>query len=710
MSLRTKIIFLFCILPVIIQAQKFKRSLNGITVSDASGIIPNIFSGGHNNIEHQFIDIDGDDDLDIMYLDSDNTYGWYENTGDKFNPDYVLSFDSIPGFKFSSWFYLTDIDDDNDYDIFTGGASTLIEFRRNTGSASNPFFTLETDTVKCLFIDTTGSKIDSIIVPILTDFGCNNVFIDIDNDNDKDLFLGNSVGTIYFFENIGSNTAFSYKFVSDKWEDILIIGGGLKTELHGASSLDFADIDNDNDYDLLWGDFFGRSLYFIQNNGNEFTAAMDTPYTSSIYPTNGDSVWTSGFNMPRLADIDGDNDLDLFVSVLYDITVPQSLMFYRNNGDAFNPDFSLENENFLKTLDVGIHSSPVFIDIDNDGDLDLFIGSAKSPNGSLHFFENTGTPNNPSFFLIDSTYFGIEGNLTVTPAFGDLDGDGDYDLLIGEFLGRISFYRNTGNQFSPNFQFVEQIKDTLGNFISAGNITRPFLIDIDNDNDPDLVTGGFNGQIRLYRNVGSSTNYSFIFEPSYFNIDIGDVSAPFLIDYDDDGDLDLFTGASDKLFFYRNDGNNTNPVWTLVTNNFLNQSFGGYVYPFFTDINNDTDLDLFIGNIKGGVYYYENTNITGINFEEQQPEYFTIVSFPNPFNSYTNIMINMAKTEEVTIDIYNILGEKVKQLFSGVLEVGQNQFSWDGKGDKKNNLSSGNYFVVAETFDNFKAIKLILLK
>jgi flagellar hook assembly protein FlgD len=73
-------------------------------------------------------------------------------------------------------------------------------------------------------------------------------------------------------------------------------------------------------------------------------------------------------------------------------------------------------------------------------------------------------------------------------------------------------------------------------------------------------------------------------------------------------------------------------------------------------------------------------------------------------------MINMAKTEEVTINIYNILGEKVKQLFSGVLEVGQNQFSWDGMGDKKHNLSSGNYFVVAKTFDNFKAIKLILLK
>ncbi|RPI75168.1 MAG: T9SS C-terminal target domain-containing protein, partial [Ignavibacteriales bacterium] len=410
-------------------------------------------------------------------------------------------------------------------------------------------------------------------------------------------------------------------------------------------------------------------------------------------------------------DIDGDNDLDLFVTVLYDVTVPQSLMFYRNIGTPDNSDFRLENENFLKTLDAGINSSPVFIDIDNDGDEDMFIGGAKSPNGTLHYLENTGTANDPSFLLIDSTYFGIEGDLTITPSFGDLDNDGDYDLIIGEFLGRFSFYENTGNQSSPEFQFVEQLKDSAGNFISAGNIARPFLIDIDNDNDLDLITGGFNGQVRSYRNIGTADNFIFVRDTSFFNIlDIGDVSAPYLQDYDDDGDLDLFAGGEDRIFFYRNDGNNNNPVWVFVTDIYLNTTFGGYVFPFFTDIDNDTDSDLFIGNIKGGVYYYENTTVTGINFEDNQPESFNLESFPNPFNGSANIIINMEKTEEVTISIYNILGEEVRQLFSGVLQLGKNKFSWDGKGSRKNNLSSGNYFVVAQTFNNFKAIKLIFLK
>ncbi|HZH74228.1 MAG TPA: T9SS type A sorting domain-containing protein, partial [Mariniphaga sp.] len=600
----------------------------------------------------------------------------------------------------------TDMDNDNDYDLFTG-SSTVIEFRRNIGSVTNPVFNLEIDTVKCLFVDSG----DSIIVPIITDFGCNNILVDIDNDGDKDLFLGNSVGTIYYYENIGTTTNFSFEFKTDRWADILIIGGGAKLERHGSSSLDFADIDDDNDYDLFWGDFFGRSLYYIQNNGTAVTAVMDTPYTYDIYPQNEDSIWTSGFNMPRLADIDGDNDLDLFVTVLYDNTVPQNLMFYRNNGSSSNPVFNLDNDNFLKTLDMGTNSSPVFVDIDNDGDYDMFSGSARLPNGSLFYFENTGTAANPSFNLVDTSFFGIEGNLTITPSFGDLDNDGDFDLIIGEFLGRFSYYRNDGTPSSPYFVFVEQLKDNDGNFITAGNIARPFLIDIDNDNDLDLITGGFNGQIRSYRNIGTPENFLFVRDTSFINfLDVGDLSSPFLIDYDNDGDLDLFSGGSDKIFYYRNDGNNDSPQWTLVTDKFLNQTFGGYVYPSFVDINNDTDYDLFIGNIKGGIYYFRNNKVTSVINESELPQNFSLESYPNPFNSGTNIIVNIDNTEEVTLTVYDILGEKVRQIHNGLLNKGRNVFYWDSKDDKNHDISSGIYFVVAKTLYNFKTIKLILLK
>jgi hypothetical protein len=730
LSLRNKvlIVFFICLLQngETAFAQPFTRLLNRIPVYDSEGRIPNTFSGGHNNIEHQFVDIDGDGDFDLIYLDSDGTYGWYENIGNKFNPQFILSFDTIPGLKFSDWFYFVDIDNDGDYDLFTGGTAALIEFRRNTGSQTNPFFTLEIDTL----LDTEGNV-------IFSEFGCNPVFIDIDGDGDFDFLTGNSIGTITFYENIGNNLTFDFKFITNFWQDILIIGGPSKPDfknpfyadeellsartlnLHGASSLDFADIDNDGDYDLFWGDFFSRSLYFIRNNGTAAAAQMDTPYTYNTYPRNEDSIWTSGFNMPRLVDIDGDEDLDLFVSVLYNPTVPQSLMFFRNVGTQQNPNYLKVTEDYLKTLDAGTLSTPFFIDIDGDGDKDLFIGCGKSPNGTLHFFENTGSADNPYFILRDSLYFGIQGEETIAPAFGDLDGDGDYDLLIGEFLGRISYYENTGNKFSPDFVFREQLRDINNNFISAGNIARPFLIDVSNNGLLDLVLGGFNGRITLYRNIGTAENYIFERDDSYFgNLDVGDNSAPFLIDYTKDGKLELFTGSdqlatrsSGNIYYYRNDGTLELPVWNLVTDKFLNQSFGNNAAPFFTDIENDGDLDLFIGNVKGGLYYFENQLVSSIEQEEPVITGFLLAeAYPNPFNSEIKIVITAPIQDEVTISVYNLLGKKVKDLYHGILYTGKNIFNWDGKNERNEYLSSGSYFVVIRSSQKNTAIKITFLK
>lgn len=716
MSLRNKILilFVFCSLQSFesIFPQPFIRSLNGIPVYDSSGRLPNTFSGGHNNIEPQFIDIDDDGDYDLIYLDSDGTYGWYKNIGDKFNPQFILSFDTIPGMKFSDWFYFIDIDDDGDYDLFTGGAAAFIEFRRNTGSSTSPFFTLEIDTV----LDSNGDF-------IFSEFGCNPVFIDIDNDGDYDFLTGNSIGTITFYENIGNNQNFNFEFITNFWQDILIIGGGLRNnqlnpELHGASSLDFPDIDGDGDFDLFWGDFFGRSLYFLENQGTGSEPNMELIYNS--YPPNQDSVWTSGFNMPRFVDIDGDSDLDMFISVLYDARVPQSLMFYRNIGTLNNPNFIRITEDYLKTLDAGIQSAPYFVDIDNDGDLDLFIGSTKSPNGTIHYFENIGDADNPSFLLVDSAYFNISADLTVSPAFGDLDGDGDYDLLVGEFIGRISYYENTGDKFTPNFVFRAQLKDSSGTFITAGNVARPFLIDIDNDGDLDLVLGTFTGRIILYRNIGTNESFNFVREDSYFgNMDVGEYSAPFLIDYTKDGKLELFTGSdsivsnnSGNIFYYRNEGTIQQPVWTLVTGKFLNQSFGNTVVPFFVDIDNDGDLDLFVGNIKGGLYYFQNDEITRITDETQIElrNYIIAEAYPNPFNNNVKIIVDLPTAEEVTISIYNTLGEKVKGLFNGYMTAGKNYFNWDGKNLNNKYLSSGSYFIFIRTKEHNKTLKILYLK
>jgi len=677
--------------------QQFQRKLNIFPISDGAGLIKNIYSGGHNNIEHQLIDIDGDEDLDIPFLDSDGTFGWYENIGNKFNPDFEYSFTPIGDFTFSDWFYFVDIDADNDLDYFTGNTDH-ISFYENIGGVSSPLFTLNQDTVR----NNEGQ-------PIFSEFGSNPVFTDVDNDNDYDFITGNSAGTLTFYENIGTAQSFNFEFITSQWQDIIIIGG-LSND-HGASSLDFVDIDDDNDLDLFWGDFFSASMYFIENQGT--ASSPDMQLVSNVYPTNADSIQTSGFNMPRFADIDADGDYDLFVSVLYDPTVSQSLMFFKNNGTTSIANHLLITEDYLKTLDVGNTSAPSFVDIDNDNDLDIILGSFNNPLGTLHFLKNIGTSTSPAFEYLDSSYFGIESDLSVSPTLADLDNDNDPDMIIGKFNGKLLIYNNSGNPNSPLFTAGESLMDNNGVEIDIGTTAVPFLFDIDNDFDSDLIIGAFNGKVSLYRNTGNSSVYQFTLVPDYFEtIDVGDNSTPFIIDYNDDGNNDLFTGnRNGDFFYYQNEGTNLNPVWNVVTNSFIAGNYGATTAPYFVDIDADTDMDLFLGNVKGGLYLYINTLVSHVADREIVPvSTFSINAFPNPFNPKVSIDIHLNNEMKIAIEVYNIIGEKVKQLFNGYLSSGENRFTWNGKNQANEILPSGNYIILARSELVKKALKVTFLK
>lgn len=675
-------------------SQPFHRELNLIPVSDGSGLIKNIFSGGHNNLEYQFVDIDNDEDLDIFFLDSDKTFGLFENIGNKFNPEYKYLINKPNNLFFSNWFYFVDIDNDNDFDYFTGN-NDQISYYQNNGSINSPSFILVQDTVW----DDTGQ-------PIYSEFGSNALFADIDNDDDLDFFSGNSAGTVKFYENIGTQTNFNFKFITNEWQNLYIVGTLAENSLHGASSLDFIDINDDDDLDLFWGDFFSNSLYFIENQGNSISPDMQR--ISDVYPINSDSVNTSGFNMPRFTDIDSDGDYDLFVSVLYDPTVPQSLMFYENTGNAQSANHILRTNDFLKTLDVGNNSSPVFVDIDNDGDLDLFIGSFNNPNGSIHFLENTGTVSNPSFYYSDSQYFNIMSDLVVTPAFGDLDNDGDYDLLAGKLNGTIDFYLNNGTPVSANFQNSILLRNNNDDSIDVGSSSSPFLMDVDGDSDLDLAIGGFNGKLSFYENTGNPASYEFTSNPAYFGtLDIGDNSTPFFIDYNEDDVLDLFSGSRNgEMFYFRNDGNNISPIWSLITNQFIHDNFGGNTFPCFFDIDNDTDSDLFLGNVKGGLYFYLNSMITSVAEWELTPvDNYSIATFPNPFNPSTRIKYSIPDNGFVNLSVYNLLGEKIAQLVNEIKTAGEYESEFDGSG-----LASGVYIAKLVSNNNHHTIKMILTK
>jgi hypothetical protein len=417
--------------------------------------------------------------------------------------------------------------------------------------------------------------------------------------------------------------------------------------------------------------------------------------------------------MPRFADIDADSDYDLFVSVLFDPTVPQSIMYYRNDGTPQTANHQFVTNNYLKPLDVISNSYSTFADLDGDGDSDLLIGSQNSPLGTIHYLENIGSATYPSFEYLDSSYFNITGDLSVLPYMGDLDSDNDVDLLVGLFNGEIDYYRNDGTVHNPDFILQGNLTNNNGEIIDIGSVASPFLLDVDGDDDLDLTIGEFGGKFNYFENTGNRFSFEFSELLAFYgNLDVGDNSSPFLFDYNNDNILDLFSGnRTGNIFYFQNNGSNQNPVWQHVTDQFIPENFGGITAPSFIDIDNDSDTDLYIGNAKGGFYLYENiTIVNSIKETTELPSTFRITAHPNPFNPKVSINLYLNSSSITEIKICNLLGQKVRTLFKGELNRGVHSINWDGKNDFNSYLPSGNYIALVKTGIYVKAIKLTYLK
>ncbi|MBN2089062.1 T9SS type A sorting domain-containing protein, partial [candidate division KSB1 bacterium] len=150
-------------------------------------------------------------------------------------------------------------------------------------------------------------------------------------------------------------------------------------------------------------------------------------------------------------------------------------------------------------ISTGKYFFPAFYDIDNDGDFDLFAGRE---NGQLSFYQNIGTPKSPTWAKPDTAYANIQTNqIRNSPVFHDIDNDGDADLFIGTYSGNIIFYRNVGNRSAAKFEFITTDFDR----INVGSSAKPVFADIDDDGDADLFLGEDDGGIDFFRNNGRVT-------------------------------------------------------------------------------------------------------------------------------------------------------------------------------------------------------------
>ncbi|MCW9097648.1 MAG: T9SS type A sorting domain-containing protein, partial [Ignavibacteriaceae bacterium] len=225
--------------------------------------------------------------------------------------------------------------------------------------------------------------------------------------------------------------------------------------------------------------------------------------------------------------------------------------------------------------------------------------------------------------------------------------------------------------------------------------------------------GGFNGKFYFYENTGNPSFYQFALNPEYFNnLDVGDNATPFMIDIDSSSTFDLFSGnRAGEFYYYKNTGTNTNPVWEEKTNYFIDGDFGGNTAPCFVDIDNDTDYDLLLGNVKGGLYLYINSEISIVDKWENQPiSNYSLEAFPNPFNPITQIRIKTKEGQKTKIEIYNLLGKRVKTLLKDYLPSGVADFYWSGDNDSGMILPSGIYFITASSAQFSRTIKVSFIK
>ncbi len=549
------------------------------------------FLGGLNIPRPQLIDIDGDGDEDLFIQEASNGVIFFENVPGEV-PQFQWRQERYQDLDIGEWYRFVDLDRDGDDDLLAERLFSYVRYYRNDGTPQEAVFVEAADSLK----DTDGVALfsDRQNIPNATDIDC---------DGQIDLLIGRLVGTVSRYEELGTDAAGvpQFRHITDDFEGIEIVAQiGSK---HGANTMALGDVDGDGDEDLFWGDYFEPGILFIENTGS--CSSPNLRGTPQPFP-NVNPLRTSGYNAPTVGDIDGDGDEDLLVGTLGGAYNPNTTTIDNLHliEQVAPGDFQVVTSRFLSTLDYGAETVPIVVDLDGDGDSDLLVGNKieqnDTQNGRLFRLINEGTPESPRFR--EDGVLDMSGGYHLLPAFGDLDGDGDLDAIVGSWEDELRYYRNDATDGSIELTLVDSAVVTL----SRGRNAAPTLGDVDGDGDLDLLVGEASGQLNFFENVGSATRPDFtLVSDTYDDIDVGRRSLPILRDHDADGDLDLILGSEgDGVFVYENVGHPMQPEW--VESGLLEIDVFDFAAPAFLDTDGDGDDDIILGGQRGGLWFWEN--------------------------------------------------------------------------------------------------------
>lgn len=700
-------------LPILLHGQTFLgfEYDASIPVTVGSSNLSNAWAGGINFGQFSSLDFDFDGDDDLVIFDrSGDEFILLEHVQQGGTHFYRYVFNGASYFpedcKYRSAFL--DYDNDGRNDLFSYGVGG-IKVYRNVGDASNGLsWQLVAPIVESDYVGSVGNLfVSASDIP---------AYVDVDFDGDIDVLTFNLGGEyLQYHQNqsmelygIPDSLIFELKnqcwgkFSEDPNSNAVFLNvtqypctngdvpnpqreahpgktDSLQTATrHSGSTLLALDLDNNGVMDLILGDVSYSNLTMLMNGGTAPNTNSAMTSQDNNYPSYSNSVELQLFPAMYWEDVDFDGKKDLIVAPNARTVSEnqQSVWFYKNTGTNQNPVFIYQRSDLFQSdmIDAGLGSIPVLVDYNSDGLTDLLVANlfrykpVLDKESAFMLFENTGTATQPAFTLVDNDYLNMSSQglgLRIVPTFGDLDNDGDLDMIVGKDNGTLLMYTNTagaGNNLAYGTPVT--LTDQGGATINVSAYAHPQLFDLNKDGLIDLMVGKKTGEISYYQNTGTAG--SPIFQLISNNLGQVDISAtpdgyaaPFFFRVHDT--THLFVGNYNGTLTYYSaiDGHLTDgDTFHLVNDQFLNLNVGLYSSFAVADLDGDGLLNMIAGQDLGGLFHFEADPNSILSLQEKNPEPFFM--YPNPASGevhFTETIENGLIVEHITI--YDMQGKKV---------------------------------------------------
>jgi Secretion system C-terminal sorting domain/FG-GAP-like repeat len=684
-----KVIFLFCCaLASLAQAQTLERIYPPIRKN--AQILPNATAGGTNAPQFSAADLNNDGLKDLVVFDRvGEIFTTYLNNGSTSAMPYRLAPEYAKNFpKCSYWSLLRDFNCDGIADMYTNRPNGVRVYR---GYYQNNQlkFALRNDYL--LYNDPytlfdTNLYVNQIDIPNISD---------MDNDGDLDIAVFSAGGSyVDYYKNVSIEMGYGcdslyYKMVDDCWgrfqesqlnstitlsprKDSCLGRADYLGGRHPGSTLTCFDADGDQDKDALVGDISGYSLLFLRNGLNKDTAYFN--FQSPQYPAPNGAT-NLAFPAAYFLDTNNDGKRDLIVAT-NEVKINENYLVYeyRNIGTDNAPIFQLNTDAFLSNamIDIGSQAVPVAFDYNNDGKLDLLVGGygryrttgTVKYRSTLQLFQNVGTAAAPAFDLVNDDWqnLSVQNYYGLLPTIGDIDGDGDKDIVLGNEDGNLILLENQGWNGSA-YTFSAPINNWLG--IDVGVASAPELADVNQDGKNDLIIGERQGNLNYYKNNGGGT-FALVTD-AFGSVDGRNQSIGYNAGFtvprfytNDAGVYQLLVGTeAGNIQRYGNILGNLAGSFVKIDSAFANIYMGNNSAPCIADFNGDEINDFVIGNRRGGIAFYSGAAWTAT---EKMPtaDAPRFLVYPNPAQQNLSISIENPNASTQVLYLYNELGQTVR--------------------------------------------------